>query len=176
MQLPPIHNKRFLAQWQVIEERIVTGRNKTAIDLGCGYGDLAAKLKSVGLDVWAIEGDQAIIKKLHKRLPQSVELHTANLNDFNLTKKFDYGFCFSVLPYLEHPIELLHWMCEHVGKSFIECQYYGDDPGLETIKDDNDMQYFLWKAGFKWAQLLGKTHVKDRIVSRSIWLVQTNIP
>jgi hypothetical protein len=57
-------------------------------------------------------------------------------------------------------------MCEI---SLVECQYAGDGPGFEDIENDNDFQELLWKAGFAWAQPIGRTFVKGRDKYRTIW-------
>jgi hypothetical protein len=107
--------------------------------------------------------------------PLDFIMHDVDINTVvaaNHPGAYDIIICFSVLPYLSDPTATLHWIRNHSNQALIECQYSGDGPGFDWLKDDYDMQRWLEQAGFETIEPIGKTLVKDRDKYRTIWLCQ----
>lgn len=166
-----IHNRRFPSQWEIIKNN-VDFTNKKVIDLGCGYGDILYKCYQKNADCIGIEYDKNVFNHLTDRmLNLPILLKKFNLDDIHnklSTTLFDVGICFSVLPYIDNPDDVLEWMQLHCDVSLIECQYDKDGPGISSIKNDNDMECWLLKF-WESVKKIGETKVNGRNISRSIW-------
>ena len=200
--LPKLHNSRAEQHWQIVSGR-VDFAGKTVADLGVGYGDLSMRAIGAGAYVVGFDKDiSPFVNRTRKAGFQSAKLnfdtnvHLSSVinvskasgtyplvvcaeTDLELLthdnkKKYDVAMCFSVLPYLSEPKSLLSWMQENAVISFIECQYFGDGPGLETIKNDYDMLEWLssMRQPFGWEHIerIGKTHIVDRDMYRTVWM------
>ena len=56
---------------------------ETVLDLGCGTGELAARIAATGTQVWALDGDPAMVAAARERLgPERVLLEEASENSF----------------------------------------------------------------------------------------------
>lgn len=177
-----MHNKRANEQWQIISSHIDFD-NKTVLDLGCGYGDILALCQQSGANVLGIEQDKEICKYLKNNwilvincdLEKWIQKVSAKLDTSVLewleepVIHFDIVICFSVLPYLNNPDAVLRWIADHSDIALIECQYAGDGPGFSGIKNDNDMQKWLFEVGWQSAEAIGKTLVDYRNKYRTIW-------
>ena len=83
----------------------------------------------------------------------------------------DIVLCTSVLPYIVDPDRLLLNIHRDSDTAIIECQYAGDGPGLEYIKNDTDMKEWLSKFDWFSVKKIGSTNVESRPgVKRSIWM------
>ncbi len=178
MNLPPIHNQRANEQWEIIKKH-ADFRHKSVIDLGCGYADILIKCHRAGAQLCCgVESNSDIATEASMRVDS---LPKAMGQDIFITQSsieraedwpMDYAICFSVLPYLDNPIETLRWIKYHCKVAFIECQYRGDGPGLYWLKNDDDMEIWLKQAGFMNIKTIGKTFIKDRDKYRTIWMVK----
>lgn len=154
-------------------------REKRVIDLGCGAGDIAWRCAAAGADyVWAVDKSIRLVNADWMSKSRKVTFSTIDINLWVDEDKdfypfdFDIAICFSVLPYLSYPTATLQWMHKRFGMSLIECQYDGDGPGFEDIKDDDDMRDLLVDCGWHFVSKIGQTTIKDRDKYRSIWLCQ----
>jgi len=180
--LPPVHNTRAPAQWEIISQ-YVDFDGKTVLDLGCGYGDLlwrawAAGAKSiVGVDsnfeIQKRLGEIAFNAGISMRIPDPPFVpEWSTIRNYILQRNSgaDIIFCFSVLPYLKNAHDILKWIFSHSSVALIECQYQGDGPGPFYLRDDCDMRRWLDKVGFKTVEPIGKTLVEGRGAYRTIWM------
>ena len=172
-------NKRAEKMWDIIRKYDGVGFvGADVVDLGCGYGDLIQHSIWAGAQfVMGVDSDPNAInvssKKAEGILGKQgiVMFELIPIEEFIKTSQsyYDIGFCTSVLPYVENPSAVLGWMKEYVGISIIECQYAGDGPGFEGVRDDRDMG--LWLEGFwEFAHKIGETDTEIRAASRSIWI------
>jgi len=143
---------------------------KVVVDIGCGYGDLLLKSAEHGASKCiAIDKDTSVARsKLYGANVYEVEM---DIDRYPLTpflNESDIAFCTSVLPYLKNYDRILGEMAGSGVICFIECQYAGDGPGFDQIKDDADMKEFLLRY-FKSADIIGRTEVKDGKYQRTIW-------
>ena len=168
-----IHNTRSPEQWRIISEH-VNFAGKRVVDYGCGYADILRHALVVGGAGYCVgvEEDRGIIKGLLDRFPRGrfdPDFLVVNGDVAGEGADFDIGICFSVLPYIPTPDDFLASMSHSCKTALIECQYAGDGPGFETIKDDDDMEEWL---GCHWqsVELIGSTLVDYRDKRRTIWL------
>jgi SAM-dependent methyltransferase len=176
--LPPVHNKRSPAQWEIIRDHVCVYQ-RTVLDLGCGYADLlwfcwhtgAQSITGVDYNVDIIEHNNKIAGNfLAYFICQDIVDFTAR---FDSAEMLDIILCFSVLPYLDDILGTLKWIREHSRLAFIECQLYGDGPGPEFIKGDGDMWALLNESGWKSIAPIGTTYIPDRDKHRTIWMCKS---
>ncbi len=172
-----IVNTRAEQQFKILAQR-VSFEDRGVIDFGCGYGDLLYLIKQAGANTIGVnkssEELKAAIGKGLVALYEDLDKTFASASD-GIEETFcphDIGICFSVLPYLKDPIPLLFYMFEECTISFIECQYAGDGPGFDCLKNDEDMENWLKTVGWLDVKAIGKTYISDRDKWRTIWMCQ----
>ncbi len=176
------YNIRAIGIWTPIS-RFVDFRGRSVVDLGCGSGDFLRRYHIAGAyDVTGIDRQTGVstveinVKSSKLNVKNMGTIRTIK-DDLNLMKsewKADIGVCLSVLPYLEEPRNFTYWMAEQFGVSIIECQYKGDGPGFDFIKDSDDMKRWLLSA-FGYATLIGKTYLPPRNLYRDIWMCENDL-
>jgi len=153
---------------------------KSVVDLGCGYGDFLWRAYVAGASrVLGIDRDPDVVKAVRFRLESHgyaiapVHAVIGNLDAYQgLVANGDIAFCFSVLPYLKKPDRLLQFMSSNFQTSLVECQYWGDGPGLSNVKNDVEMRDWLenyWTS----VENIGNTLVRDRGAVRTIWKLES---
>lgn len=178
-------NKRSREMWEQII-RHVDFKDKSVIDVGCGYGDFCfyAWMEGAQVVVGTDEDSMTIrhcvntyqgFDLIDQPLPTGelyFTLEDVEEWDVEWNDKWDVGMCFSVLPYIEDPYNLLYALYEHCTIILLEVQYYGDGPGKVGIKNDDDMSKILGIIGWDTIKKIGSTTVKGRNKKRTIWLCQ----
>jgi len=157
------HNTRATEQLRILNDHY-DFRGKSILDLGCGYADVLSMIKDARLTCGV---DQEIYN-------QSFKIIKDDLNSLSgpiMLSFWDVIICFSVLPYLSNPDDTLRWIWDNSKVAFIECQYSGDGPGFDHIRDDHDMENWLKKT-WERVEPIGKTLVVDREMYRTIWRCQ----
>ncbi len=170
MGLKEIRNYRSPARWEIVS-RHVDFKGKTVLDLGCGGGDMLYYAQAAGAaQVTGIDVDQRSVDYIGSNYSQIKIIR----DDIELLKErspVDIAICFSVLPYLERPLEFLQWINSHSNLALIECQYAGDGAGFSFLKENADMEAWLLKV-FKSAWTIGNTVVEGRNTQRFIWVCE----
>lgn len=153
------------SMWNIIKEDMLFS-GLTVVDFGSGNNELAIFAVEAGARVIAIDNNPKYNDETLKTIKRLVLL-VADIDDMILPDG-DVAFCFSVLPYLRHPIELLQGLSTKYRRTYIECQYDGDGPGPHFLKTDDDMAIWL---GMWWDSCtpIGKTFVPGRDKHRTIW-------
>jgi SAM-dependent methyltransferase len=175
--LPPLHNTRADSIWTHIS-KAVDFTDKTVLDMGCGRGDIAMRAwcagaeRVFGIDKNKIEISDAKIRSGRLMIARA-HIHFLPKDIDEIDDKWpghhDIVICTSVLPYLDDPDKALRYMCDYSDAAIIECQYKGDGPGFENIKNDKDMRDWLDKFDWKEIDKIGSTKLESRDASRSIW-------
>lgn len=172
------YNKRFPEMWKILT-RHIDFEGKTLLDVGCGYGDLIIAAYEQGATVYGMDRSDSVISYLLGNNSNRIKTgkFTVIQHDINLflsvtneeDDKFDILTCFSVLPYLQSPKQILRNFSEVAKVVIIECQYYGDGPGLSWIRDDTDMSMLLQDI---WPNVrkIGQTFIENRNRYRGIWI------
>ena len=184
-------NRRADEMWSFIEPLLARVAGQPAgepskrlagldvIDLGIGYGDFMLKALESGADyVFGTDISEENMEYAFHRLVRAGYRGYFRILESDLNRKsdqamlfqrsFDVGICTSVLPYLDFPDDLLYMMSRYCAISIIECQYFGDGPGFEHIRYDDEMQAWLNKY-WHTAQKIGETRLDIRPATRSIW-------
>jgi SAM-dependent methyltransferase len=156
------------------------------VDYGCGYGDLCILTSRAGARrVAAVDIDPYCIGILEEKMAKEIlylviEPIQTNIIKFALNMvdwgAYDYGYCFSVLPYLiaRDRKEFLRNAVMQCDTLFLECQYAGDGPGFDFVHKDADMDAWLTEQGIL-NKKIGQTKVKEGLFSRSIWMCQRGL-
>ncbi|MBD0293332.1 MAG: methyltransferase domain-containing protein [Jiangellaceae bacterium] len=79
---------------------------ETVIDLGCGTGELAARIAAAGATVIGIDSDPAMIEAARKRLPDA-DLRVADAHDFAVEQPVDAVFSNAALHWMPSSVEVL---------------------------------------------------------------------
>lgn len=80
----------------------LNGHEKTAIDLGCGYGRNSLFLDRNNFNVVAVDNYQECLDKIQAEdLGGKIKTMNADLTDFKFFQKFDFILCTFVLHYFE---------------------------------------------------------------------------
>lgn len=167
--------------WHIISSH-VDFKNKSILDLGCGYGDLVMYAADANARfVVGIEHKPSIVYALRERIRASgvaedvsIMILHGNIDEWESRwQNFDIIICTSVLPYLKNPDRLLENMSRHGDVVVIECQYAGDGPGFAHIKNDDDMRIWLLMY-WRHVEKIGSTDIIDRGASRSIWMCKNH--
>jgi trans-aconitate methyltransferase len=83
-----------------------TQPGETVLDLGCGTGELAAKIAEVGATVIGIDSDPAMIEAAKQRLPDA-DLRVADAHDFTVDEPVDAVFSNAALHWMPSSVEVL---------------------------------------------------------------------
>ena len=168
-----MNNERAEHMWKIISHNYDFSQAVSAIDLGCCYGDMLVNLHEAGVRyIHGYENDMDVYRIANNKVKgfPGVRLHLIDVEENGwFWPKADIIFCFSVLPYLRRISEFLENVKDAAQCTFIECQYAGDGPGLEHIKNDDDMFWFL-NDYWGYTKPIGKTHIEGRDKWRTIWM------
>ena len=76
------------------------------LDLGCGTGELAARIAGSGAIVIGIDSDPAMIEAARERLPDA-DLRVADAHDFTVEETVDAVFSNAALHWMPASVEVL---------------------------------------------------------------------
>ena len=148
------------------------------LDLGCGYGDLAAfSLANGARHVTIVDKNPEMILMSEAKIIQRAPLTTTwetlvlDIDDRSQLASLQYyhiAYCTSVLPYLSNRELALSFLAARAETSIIEMQYAGDGPGPKEIKNDADMLALLSRF-WETSEKIGRTHTGRTPAHRSIW-------
>ncbi len=174
-------NQRAGEMWEQIVAA-VDFRDKSVMDLGCGYGDFSVlALEAGALYVTAIDRDFIVahqaLDAIHEAGYFDADKAMVVIDNIDRVIHIDDGrydkhdiiMCFSVLPYLDSMGATLKWIYDNSDLALIECQYFGDGPGPDDIVHDGDMDFILHATGWQDVEKIGETDVVIRPATRSIW-------
>ncbi len=164
-----VHNVRSPQQWEIIS-RHVDFQGKKVLDLGCGGGDILCRAFEAGAIVAGVDQDKTNFKKdVH---PEIMRLED-DIETLGIYPHVDIIICFSVLPYLKRPDQMLNLLNFRSDFALIECQYAGDGPGFPFLLGNDEMQSWLLEVGqFEKVRTIGHTLVEGRDKKRFIWMCE----
>jgi SAM-dependent methyltransferase len=169
-----MNNIRVPEMWKILREHY-NFSEVSALDLGCGYGDMLVNLYVAGAKyIHGYEKDLDVFRIAHEKTKgfPSIKLHFMDLEENGwLWPRADVAFCFSVLWYLERPAVFLSDFRGAAVTNFIEVQYAGDGPGPKEIKHDEHMRGYL-RVFWDNVEPIGKTYIEGRDKWRTIWMCQ----
>lgn len=77
------------------------------IDLGCGTGELTARLVETGASVIGLDADAAMIDAARERLGDAAELRVADAHDFSVDEPVDAVISNAALHWMPAPVEVM---------------------------------------------------------------------
>lgn len=86
---------------------LVATKGETIVDLGCGTGDLTARLVETGATVIGLDADEAMIAAAVERLGDAAELRVADAHDFTVDEPVDAVVSNAALHWMPAPVEVL---------------------------------------------------------------------
>jgi hypothetical protein len=160
-------------------------RGKTFLDLGCFQGDFVALAAAEGMNAVGIdrggfrtgEDSIAIGQMAWADFPFG-QITLANLDIDECSYESDVAVMFSTWSYVvkDHGLaraeEVLAKVIAEAGVLFFENQLYGDGPGPEFLKTDEDIRTMLHRLGGSTVKALATFPVTGRPGSRTVWEVQ----
>lgn len=175
--IPELYNTRAEDMWEIIQKR-VSFADKTVLDVGCGRADLLVRAWCAGAQVvYGIDNSPISLQDARMRTWPLVK---EGAHIFFMQKNLEHWsdrwpghhniiICTSVLPYLVDRDRILKRIKRDSDIAIIECQYKGDGPGLENIKNDDQMR--KWLGEFEWdsVERMGKTDIVSRDMKRTLW-------
>lgn len=154
-------------------------KDKTLLDLGCFQGEFCAMaaaegMKAHGVDYGGFRSGEDSIAIANERWGKWC---TFEKNDIMDVKDFGYDavLLLSTWPYIVHKygrteaqalLERIVYQCGHL---IFETQLYGDGPGPEFLKTDEDVQQMLSMYGK--VEKLVSILLPDRGTTRTVWKV-----
>jgi len=99
-------------------------RNKSCLELGCGYGDIGKYFQSIGANVTFAEGSRENFDFLKKKIyaKNKIFLNQDKKNGWNLNKKFDFIIHWGVSYHLKYWKEDLYSTMKHSEIIFFETE------------------------------------------------------
>jgi 2-polyprenyl-3-methyl-5-hydroxy-6-metoxy-1,4-benzoquinol methylase len=112
---------------------------QTAVDVGCGLGYFSGFLRSLGMQVTAVDGREENVEETQRRNP-SIKVHCYNAEDSGLRTlgRFDLVFCFGLLYHLENPLLAIRNLQAMMGKLLLVegVIFPGSDPVMALIDEE----------------------------------------
>ena len=120
------------------------------LDLGCGIGDPAADLASLGHSIASVDVDSKCVDLYNARKVPNAIAYVGNIESVDMrgeggSGKYDVVLCFEALEHVLHPDLVLRNANRHLGKG-----------GLIILSTPNG--YSLWEMG---SRILRKMHVVE---------------
>jgi trans-aconitate methyltransferase len=81
--------------------------DETIIDLGCGTGDLTARIVDTGASVIGMDADAAMIEAARERLGDAADLRVVDAHDFAVDEPVDAVVSNAALHWMPAPVEVL---------------------------------------------------------------------
>jgi SAM-dependent methyltransferase len=111
---------------------------KTSLDVGCGLGYFSRFLKSLGLDVTAVDGRQQNVDEAQLRNPD-IRVLRFDAEDPGMRSlgKFDLVFCFGLLYHLENPFLAIRHLQAMTGTLLLAegVIFPGDTPTMGLVEE-----------------------------------------
>ena len=123
---------------RLLAELTVSLGIKTAVDVGCGLGYFSGFLKSLGLDVTAVDGRMQNVEEAQRRNPD-IRFFRFDAEDPAIRSlgKFDLVFCFGLLYHLENPFLAIRNLHAMTGKLLLGegVIFPGDTPTMGLVDE-----------------------------------------
>jgi SAM-dependent methyltransferase len=163
--------------------------DRTLLDLGCFQGDFCALAAAEGMHATGVDGGGFRTGEDSIQIARALwagqsgrmafkKMDIMDVDDF----RYDAVLLFSTWPYIVQThgraaaLDLLKRIMQQLsrkrpnpGKLFFETQLYGDGPGPDFLRTEDDIQAMLATVGTPKA--LVRTHVTNRPAHRTVWEV-----
>ena len=161
-------------------------KGKSFLDLGCFQGDFVALAAAEGMVATGVDqggfrsGEDSIEigRKVWTDFPFGlITFGSANINTYPV-EDIAVTMMFSTWPYIvkdfgwERACTLLSHVIRGCEVFFFETQLYGDGPGPEQFKTDDDVALLLFNEGATTVKNIGTFPVTGRPAKRTVWEVR----
>jgi SAM-dependent methyltransferase len=114
-------------------------KDKTILELGCGYGDIGMHFVQLGAQVTFAEGRQEHIDVFKQRYPDIEIIQLNQEYPWNLNKKFDIIIHWGVLYHLDKWQQDLSCAAKHTNLMFLETEVCdSDDEDIDLKVEPSD--------------------------------------
>ena len=123
--------------------------NSSALDIGCGTGNILLKLLALRLDVTGVDISEDMVKSLRLRIPPGMEsrakLSVQNADDFliNCARKYDLITASSVLHHVPDYISTLRMAISRISPG--GWLYIVHEPTKDSLGADPFLRKILWQ-------------------------------
>lgn len=128
-------------------------KGETVLDLGCGTGDLTARLVETGARVIGMDADEAMVEAARERLGDAAELLVADAHDFTVDEPVDAVVSNAALHWMPAPVEVLGCVSDalKVGGRFVaEMGATGNVATITTAVDQACTEAGLPERRWPW--------------------------
>ena len=125
-------------------------KNKTILELGCGWGDIGLQFRKLGANVTFAEGREEHLPHIKEHSPDSEIIQLDQDKKWNLEKKFDLIIHMGVLYHLTNWKQDLISALSHTNKMILETVVANDS--------SNSFEYTNREEG--WDQSIHKTSIR----------------
>ena len=115
---------------------------RSAVDVGCGLGYFSELLRSLGLDITAVDGRRENTEEAARRNPEII-FQTMSAEDPALPAlgKFDLVFCFGLLYHLENPFLAIRHLQAMTGRLLlVEAVIFPGEAPLMGLVDEGSTE------------------------------------
>lgn len=126
---------------------------ETILDLGCGTGDLTARIAETGASVIGIDADQAMIDAAQERLGSDIELRVADAHDFSVDHPVDGVISNAALHWMPAQVEVLGCVSDALrddGRFVAEMGATGNVAEIRAAVDDACREAGLPERSWPW--------------------------
>jgi 2-polyprenyl-3-methyl-5-hydroxy-6-metoxy-1,4-benzoquinol methylase len=143
---------------RVLNQDLLSGKNKTALDVGCAFGYGVGVMRSLGYDTWGTDISRHALIQGKKRLNENVFVACDAQQGLPFNKKFDLVTCFEVLEHLGNPTTALQNMYD-LADGIILCTTPNKNVErvVKRILRGYDKTHINVKAPGEWKDLIRKT-------------------
>lgn len=144
---------------KVSESNLLSGKGKTALDVGCAYGYAVDVLESYGYDAIGVDISKYSVKQAKKTCPTNFVVCDVQKTFPFKNKVFDLVTCFEVLEHLTHPLEAIKNMFKSC-KQIMICTTPNKavERPIKEIVRDFDKTHISLKVPWEW-----KEHIQENL-------------
>lgn len=144
---------------EVSESNLLSGKGKTALDVGCAYGYAVDVLESYGYDAIGVDISKYSVKQAKKTCSTNFVVCDVQKTFPFKNKVFDLVTCFEVLEHLTHPLEAIKNMFKSC-KQIMICTTPNKavERPIKEIVRDFDKTHISLKVPWEW-----KEHIQENL-------------
>ena len=144
---------------EVSASNLLSGKGKTALDVGCAYGYAVDVLESYGYDAIGVDISKYSVKQAKKTCPTNFVVCDVQKTFPFKNKVFDLVTCFEVLEHLTHPLEAIKNMFKSC-KQIMICTTPNKavERPIKEIVRDFDKTHISLKVPWEW-----KEHIQENL-------------
>lgn len=141
------------------ESNLLSGKGKTALDVGCAYGYAVDVLEFYGYDAIGVDISKYSVKQAKKTCPTNFVVCDVQKTFPFKNKVFDLVTCFEVLEHLTHPLEAIKNMFKSC-KQIMICTTPNKavERPIKEIVRDFDKTHISLKVPWEW-----KEHIQENL-------------